>query len=299
MRPAEAAIFLTLAAGLHVGVWQLAPRLQGAASDGGPGQATLTLAPASPRQAALARSWTRPPAIGQTPPPTVAQHVDPAPAGLSEPMRLARRPVSQAPTLAAVQPDLLPRLDQTAPPPPQPPEAQTAAPPPPDPAPDPAKAAQPPRFRKPAPKPARPDPPARTDADKSHDAAPAIPPQVASGGGASAARKVGRQGPDKAQSTASGDHDRLLAQWGARIQKKVHRRLIYPRGASGSGSARVALTVDRSGRLLSTKLLRSAGNDLFDKAALKAVARAGRFPPAPRGLSREAYTFTLSLAFRR
>ncbi|MFC6689365.1 energy transducer TonB [Jhaorihella thermophila] len=294
MRPAEAVIFLTLAAGLHVGAWQLAPRIQGTASDGGPGTARLTLAPATPRLAALARSWTRPPALGQAPQPAIAKRVDTPPDRPLEPIQPAARPVSQA--LAVVKPDPLPRSDRTTPAPPVPPEAATAAPPPP---PAPVKAAQPPRLQEPARRPARPAPPARAYADKSRDAAPAIPAQVASGGGAPADRKVGKKGADKTQSNTSGGRDRLLAQWGARIQKKVHRRLIYPRGASGSGTARVALTVDRTGRLVATKLLRSAGRRLFDRAALNAVARAGRFPPAPKGLSRDTYTFTLSLAFRR
>ena len=116
--------------------------------------------------------------------------------------------------------------------------------------------------------------------------------------GASASRQAGRQGKDSTHSAENGASAALQAGWGAKIQSRVHRQLIYPRGATGAGSASVILTVDRSGKLAALRLTRSSGTPAFDEAALRAVRKAGRFPAAPDGLTRASYSFTLSLAFR-
>lgn len=325
MRPVEALVFLSLAAGLHVGAWSLSPRTPGASADGGPGEARVTLAAAAPQQAALARAWRAAPAPAQSttqPRPAVAEAAElprvaalktvrslaPVPAlppvlPVARPLlpaapALAQTAVSTAPEPAQPEPpgtapsgaQLLPRPQRTAPAPPRPPEpaatpdaemratADTAPPPPP-----------------PEPKP-RPKP---ETARKSKPASAAAPAVAASGGGRSDKARAGRGGADRTQSVNAATRNRLQAEWGARIQRRVHRRLIYPRGAKGTGTARVALTVDRNGRLVGVKLIRSAGNPAFDKAALSAVRRARRFPAAPEALTRPAYTFTLSLAFRR
>lgn len=115
----------------------------------------------------------------------------------------------------------------------------------------------------------------------------------------SAERRSGPAGPDSPQAAAeTARRESLQARWGLRIQRRVHRRLIYPRGATGTGTARVALTIDRSGRLAALRLTRSSGVAAFDRAALSAVRRAGRFPPAPEGLDLALYSFSLSLSFR-
>jgi protein TonB len=134
---------------------------------------------------------------------------------------------------------------------------------------------------------ARPEPPAH-----------AAPAATAAGGDTGAVRQV-RQPSAAAQTGKPAAHDALQARWGAQIQRKVHRRLIYPHGATGAGTTRVALSVSPSGQLTRLHVLHSSGVAAFDEAALTAVRRAGRFPAAPDGLSEANYSFTLSLTFQR
>jgi protein TonB len=297
MRPLEALVFLSLATGLHMGLWSVAPQNLGATAEGGGDAAAVTLAVAMPAQAALARAWQEPPdrAEATTAPPPPAPDTATPPKATAD----ARPALPPVPELTPILPATLPRSEpappraivapapQTAqpapmgePPPQMPrPQARPSTPPRPDRAmPDHAEA--PPQADRSPPAPPEPEPKPKARAQ------PAQPAQAARGGG------------DKAQSAQNAASDRLQAQWGAQIQRKVHRRLIYPRGAQGNGTARVALTVDRAGRLTGLKLVRSSGTAAFDDAALNAVRRAGRFPAAPAELTRASYSFTLSLAFR-
>lgn len=323
MRLAEPLVFLSLAAGLHVGLWSVAPRMQGTAASDGPTQATVTLVAAPPQQAALARTWQAEPQAAQdtvqpalpaeiAPPPDRPRNADRAPPALTAP----RAP---SPVLPVAPPEIdtsrprrqvtaalsAPARPQTAPVPDSPtmPSRMQTASPPPRPAPlrAPPVAAErlaeadtaPPPPAAPATRPrARPRPPDPGSAAKPDGAAAATaqsrPSRPAAAPG----------GSDRAASANTASHSGVQAKWGARIQRKVHRQLFYPRGASGSGTARVALTVDRTGRLTGLRLTRSSGVAAFDSAALDAVRRAGRFPAAPDALTGASYTFTLSLAFR-
>lgn len=302
MRPLEALVFLSLAGAAHVALWSVAPQLAGASADGA--APAVTLAAATLRQAALAQAWQTAPEMAEAatppPPPSAADPPpEPAPAAETHPT-LAPAP-GLAPILAPILPAAPPGID-AAPPriaPPRPPAAMVP----------PARIAAPPK--RPGAEAARPMPPAPTRVTARHDDTPAqadrmtpapqppspqaAPPRAAS---AAATARSGRGGRDAAQSAQGTRSDRLRAQWGAQIQALVHRRLIYPRGASGSATARVALTIERSGRLSGLKLLRSSGTPAFDDAALNAVRRAGQFPAAPAELTRAGYGFTLSLTFR-
>lgn len=326
MRLTEALLFLPLAAGLHVGIWAVAPSTMGASATGGPGQAQVTLAAASAQHSALAQTWQSPPQTAPTPSqtsPATAQSDLPKP---SADQRLPTLP--PAPSLPPVLPVALPR---TEPMPPQaaPPTAIGNAPtqpqiiPPPVPNPQSAidpVVQKPPLPRAVSPRPTPPSPDALALADTTPPIAPPAPPapkptpkpkakktkpppapatpQRASGGGQSTKPQSGRSGKDATQSTNAATRNALRASWGAKIQRKVLRRLIYPRSASGSGAARVALTIDRGGRLTGLRLAKSSGVAAFDQAALNAVRRAGRFAKAPGALTDPSYTFSMSLTFK-
>lgn len=305
IRAVELLIFLSLAAGVHLGLWATAPDRQGAAATGGGGEGAVTLAAATPQAAALARAWQTAPSVSETPvaaqpaPPALAPDV-PAPIApaLTAPAAprltalLPERP-PETPTAPAQRPTL------PAPEAPQPPQANEA--------PQPTISATRPVARA-TPAPTAPRPAPRDPAPRA-DTSPPAPPQPPAAAaqaqrpsGSAAPRQPraasGDDGADRTQSTRQASHNALQAQWGARIQRKVHRRMIYPRGASGTGTAKVALTISRSGQLTGLRLVRSSGTQAFDTAALSAVQRAGRFPAAPKALEDASYTFTLSLAFR-
>ncbi|MCR9127280.1 MAG: TonB C-terminal domain-containing protein [Rhodobacteraceae bacterium] len=330
IRLIEPAVFVAVAAAVHVGLFAVAPSRPGGAGSGDGGEDSLSLRAANAGHAALVRQWTTAPqaqtaaapppempvvtAVARPPAPLVdgpARHtrpgLPPAPDRVALPQvppaapaltdRIAAGPQAPTPPASAPVPSPSPRM--AAPVvsvPPTPPTPATPATPA-EPLPRAERASAPPPEAAPA------EPVTRAPATRPvARPAPAATPQPA-------ARAAGRQpaarstaGADRAQPDAQGTGTaqtrRLQAEWGAGIQRKVHRALRYPRGASGAGTARVALTVDRRGRLRAVSLVRSSGNPGFDDAALRAVHRAGRFAAAPAGLSRESYSFTMALNFR-
>ncbi len=296
MRAVETVLFLSLATGVHLGFWAMSPGPDGLPQAGDLGTGPVTLTAAAPRDADLVARWTRPPETAPTPAaPNAPAVTDPAlpPAALPLPARAAPAAPPLLPAREAlVRPDLtpLPRPappQATAPTPPAPPVTKAA----------PVMSSVPGTRPDPTP-PTRPTPPAQAQApDPATD--PARPSQRAAGPVApqtpAAGSTAGRAEPNAAQTARA---QALQADWGARIQRKVHRHLRHPGGTAGQGTARVSLTVNRAGHLTGLRLIRSSGIPAFDQAALAAVHRAGRFPAAPDGLDEASYAFTLSLSFR-
>ena len=62
------------------------------------------------------------------------------------------------------------------------------------------------------------------------------------------------------------------------------------------GTARVEITLDRAGRLLLARLLRSSGSAAIDRASLDA-ALAARLPAAPTDLPGDRFTLAVDLFF--
>ncbi|MFT7594708.1 MAG: protein TonB [Paracoccaceae bacterium] len=323
MRQTEALLFLPLAAGLHMGVWAVAPSSMGASATGGPGQAQVTLAAASAQHTALANAW-------QTPPQTVLKTaLRPEQPDASTTQAPPQRPsppqagpaLAPAPALPAILPAAFPRTAPQPPTNPTPAITNSPAQPQPSAAPTPPAPQTKTDRDVQTPRPLRPNlvrPDTQALIDTTPAAAPAAvppapkpaakpatkpkpaptPPQRASGGGKAKTPQSGRSGKDATQSTNAATRNALRANWGAKIQGKVLRRLIYPRKATGSGVARIALTIDRGGRLTGLRLAKSSGVTAFDQAALSAVRRAGRFPKAPGALTDPTYTFSMSLTFK-
>ena len=299
MRAVETVLFLSLATGVHLGLWAMSPGPDGLPQAGDLGTGPVTLTAAAPRDADLVARWTRPPETAlapAAPPAPVAADpsVPPIPAALPVP----ERTVPATPPLPPGR-EALARPDVTPLPRPALPQATApAAPAPPatDAAPvvsavtAPQPAAAPPTRPTPPAQAQAPDPATEPARPSQRAAGPVTAPQTPSAGST-----AGRTQPSAAQTAQA---QALQADWGARILRKVHRNLRHPGGTAGEGTARVALTVNRAGQLTGLRLMRSSGIAAFDQAALAAVQRAGRFPAAPDGLTEASYAFTLSLSFR-
>ncbi len=311
MRLLEALVFLPLAGGLHLALWAVAPvGYSTSASGGGTGRGEVTLAGAGPVLTTLSRTWRRPSQVTTSEPALVP----PAPEA-AEVAIFTRQAPPSAPRSVAGLAAVLP----VAPPPAVSPEkpiqttGQTGAPA------QPRTYSSPPDIRKtpttdsalsrlPPPHPSTQGVGTLANVDTSPAPMPPVPKrkppsrpapmQRASGGGTGQKPRSGRGGEDAVQSQNTAARNALQAKWGARIRRRVRRKLIYPRGASGTGVARVSLTIDRAGQLVGLRLVKSSGVAEFDNAALGAVRRAGRFPKAPGGLNAASYTFSLSLSFR-
>jgi protein TonB len=59
----------------------------------------------------------------------------------------------------------------------------------------------------------------------------------------------------------------------------LNRYKRFPPGAAGAGVATGVFTIDRSGRVLSARLVRSAGDSALDTEAASLPRRASHLPP--------------------
>ena len=278
-RGLEVILFLAMAGGLHLAGLAQLPAPKGADSAGQAGQAVVSVQAASQTAAEMVKRWERPPeTAAQIDAPETVQPPD-APIKPRRPTMA--KPVRRIPVagLSMPQTDSAPdsSVAQSPPPPPRPePKVQPAKEPP-----APAKA-------KPKPKP-KPEPAPKTPPRKATQAS-------GSGGGANA----GEAKSSRAATLSKGQIQSLAAQWGAQIRRKIERRKRYPSGARGaSGTVTLRIAVSRAGALRGVSVARSSGHNALDKAALRAVKAARRFPAAPNGLTNSSYSFTLAMQFTR
>lgn len=270
----EIAVFGSLALGVHIAAWSVTSGTSGATSAGRDGADEVTLIAATASQAAMVSTWQRAPEATTQPPPELATPtLDaptlPKPAAQSNPSPGLRLPES-TPTLSAPQRALTPDIDTEA-----------AAPP----------------VRMAASKRPKPRPDKREVFAPSPTETRQQPRKVAQGSGSS--QQAGQDNASDLQSANAARANALRAQWGASIYAKIRRNMQYPRGLNDDGTARLALRVASNGRLQDLRLTRSSGNAAIDRAALRAVSRAGRFNKAPQGLSGSSHDFSLSLTFTR
>ncbi|UWQ28144.1 energy transducer TonB [Leisingera sp. M523] len=264
-RAAEFTVFAGIAVLIHVALFARVPG-SGAQSSGAGGTAMVSIQAAPEAVVEMAEAWEKPP---QTSPQIATQSVEPLPpANVPSLPQLA---LDQAPRAAAQIAIPAPaRTDNL--------QIDTAPP-------------SPPKPQKPEPK------PEPQQARKSEQASAGQAEQRAAGSGGGA--QAGQSGGAQVATAESGRRAKLRSIWGAKIRARVERRKRYPAGASGQGQVVVRLTVSRSGQLLSHRIARSSGVAAFDQAALQAVARAGKFPAAPKKLQINQISFNLPMSFSK
>ncbi|MGR3759148.1 TonB family protein [Roseobacteraceae bacterium NS-SX3] len=269
-RAAEIIIFAGIAALIHVALFVTAPR-SGAQSSGAGGDAMVSVQAASATVTRMVEAWERPTQAEPQLDTNLTQPL-PAPAAPAVP----QFELTQAPRAAA-------QIALTKPEPAEVPEVDTAPP-----APPPESVPETKPETKPRPRPKR-KPEPQQQAHKAE--------QRAAGSGGSS--QAGRTGGAEAATAQSGQQAKLQSIWGAKIRARIERRKRYPAGARGKGRVVVQLTVARSGQLLSHRIAKSSGDAALDQAALQAVARAGKFPAAPKKLGLSEVTFNLPMSFSR
>jgi protein TonB len=216
----------------------------------------------------------------------VTEQPEPQVPSETAPMRSVR--IAEAPNaaikLAAMQPPEIetPRAPEisTAPPPPAPPPPRTEAEPP-------APSATPVPTLRPRAKPAK----------KKQSASAGVAPQKSAGSGGSA--NAGNRGSAATSTLSKGQEAKLIAVWGARIRSHIERKKRQPSGTRAKGEVVLKMSVDRDGRLQAVSVRRTSGDARLDAAAVAAVQRAGRFPPAPNDLPGTVFGFSLGINFGR
>jgi protein TonB len=154
------------------------------------------------------------------------------------------------------------------------------------PAPDPEVAVQPPQpqeVKQETPKRQEPRPPAPTTS-----APQAIPEQMAA---IPAAPTQGRLVPTNSN---------VVPTWKTQIVALLERNKRYPETAQSrreQGVAQVFFSLDRQGRVLESRVVRSSGANALDEEALALLRRAQPFPPPPRELAGEHIDLTVPIRF--
>ncbi|MDQ0509805.1 energy transducer TonB family protein [Ancylobacter amanitiformis] len=98
---------------------------------------------------------------------------------------------------------------------------------------------------------------------------------------------------------AASSRSMTAANWRSRLMAHLNRHKRYPAGENGSGKARVAFTIDRSGRVLAVRLIGGSGNGSFDEEAVAMVRRASPVPPPPADIGGSTIRFSVPVDFTR
>lgn len=89
-----------------------------------------------------------------------------------------------------------------------------------------------------------------------------------------------------------------IATWRGTVMAHLNRRKRHPGGAA-RGTASVAFTIDRAGRVLSARLIRSSGSAALDQEATALARRASPVPAPPANMGASSITLTVPVRFSR
>lgn len=117
-------------------------------------------------------------------------------------------------------------------------------------------------------------------------------------GGQSQRQAQGASSRENARGAAASAAANAMSRYAAQLAAALKARLRYPEvalAAGITGSATLRFTVHRSGRVLSARIVKSAGHAALDAAALAAAGSS--LPPAPDGVPQQQLTISVPLRF--
>ena len=91
-----------------------------------------------------------------------------------------------------------------------------------------------------------------------------------------------------------------VASWHRQIALQVERHKGYPASARGrheTGTAQLAFTLDRNGKVLASRVVKTSGFASLDQETIDTVRRAQPFPPPPANMPGETFDFTVPIRF--
>jgi periplasmic protein TonB len=89
------------------------------------------------------------------------------------------------------------------------------------------------------------------------------------------------------------------ASWKGDLVAHLNRYKRYPAGAVSYGTASIVFTINRSGQVLSSRLIGSSGDHALDEEAVSLPRRASPVPPPPPGMGGATFTLTVPVRFNR
>ena len=90
---------------------------------------------------------------------------------------------------------------------------------------------------------------------------------------------------------------RVIPAYRDQVAAHLQRFKRAPKGG-GSGTVVISFTIDRSGTLLSSNIVRSSGSQPLDDAATTMITRASPMPRFPLAMPQESATFTVPIRYR-
>jgi len=91
-----------------------------------------------------------------------------------------------------------------------------------------------------------------------------------------------------------------VASWHRRIALQVERHKGYPASARArheTGTAELAFTLDRNGKVVASRIVRTSGFAALDQETIDTVQRAQPFPSPPPNMPGETFDFTVPIRF--
>jgi protein TonB len=136
-------------------------------------------------------------------------------------------------------------------------------------------------------------------AEKSQKTAPAEKKPALSGNQSKAGDQAKKQaGSGKAH--AAGGNPAAQRNYFAQLAAWLNKHKRYPRRAQQrrqEGTVKVRFMIDRSGRVLSHRIIGSSGHALLDREVEAMLARASPLPPVPAEIGQTRLSITLPVAF--
>lgn len=103
-----------------------------------------------------------------------------------------------------------------------------------------------------------------------------------------------------AQGAPNGNPSQSIPSWKALVVGLIERNKRYPAEAQArheQGEAQLAFSIDRQGRVLSSRIARSSGSTALDQEALALPRRAQPFPPPPAELPGAQISLSVPIQF--
>jgi periplasmic protein TonB len=90
-----------------------------------------------------------------------------------------------------------------------------------------------------------------------------------------------------------------VAAWERLLVAQLERHKRYPPHARGqAGEAQLAFSIDRSGHVLTSRIVHSSGSQPLDEEALALIKRAAPLPAPPAGVSDDQLSFVVPIRYR-
>jgi periplasmic protein TonB len=90
---------------------------------------------------------------------------------------------------------------------------------------------------------------------------------------------------------------KLTEDWGRKISAYFEQHKRFPEGKKRSAKVKVALVLNRLGKVVSVAVQESSGDPSFDDAAVSMIHRSDPVPAPPSGLTDDQFSFSLDVNF--